>query len=210
MNEADRAMVVAETELIINCAASVNFDDPLLDALQINYFGCLRMLELAKECKNIKCLTHVSTAYTNSNFIGNNFIEEKIYDLEGGLDPEDVVAKIQNMGPLAVKEKESQILGRYPNTYTFTKSLAERVLKKTHGNVPTTILRPSIIISCYDQPFQGWTDTLSAGGGLTYAIQMGLIRYLKAKPNAIYDIIPCDFVTNLLIVQTVHHSMFRE
>ena len=46
----DRAMVTAETDIVINVAASVNFDDPLMDALQINYFGCQRMLELAKEC----------------------------------------------------------------------------------------------------------------------------------------------------------------
>ena len=39
LSEADRQMVTAETELVINIAASVNFDDPLLDALQINYFG---------------------------------------------------------------------------------------------------------------------------------------------------------------------------
>jgi len=40
----DRAMVTSEIDLVINVAASVNFDDPLLDAIQINYFGCLRML----------------------------------------------------------------------------------------------------------------------------------------------------------------------
>ena len=44
---ADRAMVTTECEIVINVAASVNFDDPLLDAIQINYFGCMRMLELA-------------------------------------------------------------------------------------------------------------------------------------------------------------------
>jgi len=77
--------------------------------------------------------------------------------------------------------------------------MTERVLKKKHGKVPTTIIRPSIIISCYDQPFQGWTDTLSAGGGLTYAVSIGTIKYLNAKQNAIYDIIPCDFVTNLTL-----------
>ena len=33
MSASDRAMVVAETQIVINCAASVNFDDPLLDAL---------------------------------------------------------------------------------------------------------------------------------------------------------------------------------
>ena len=46
----DRAELVRELDIIINCAASVNFDDPLLDAIQINYFGCMRMLKLAKEC----------------------------------------------------------------------------------------------------------------------------------------------------------------
>ena len=44
MNEQDRAMVTSECQIVINVAASVNFDDPLLDALEINYFGCLRML----------------------------------------------------------------------------------------------------------------------------------------------------------------------
>ena len=97
ISEDDRAMVVAETDVVINCAASTNFDDPLLDALQINYFGCLRMLELAAECPKMLCYAHVSTAYTNSNFTGANFIEEKIYDHEGGLDPEQVVKDILGM-----------------------------------------------------------------------------------------------------------------
>jgi alcohol-forming fatty acyl-CoA reductase len=42
-----RAVLVNEVDIIINSAASVNFDDPLLDAIQINYFGCMRMLDLA-------------------------------------------------------------------------------------------------------------------------------------------------------------------
>jgi nucleoside-diphosphate-sugar epimerase len=29
----DRAILVAEVDIIINCAASVNFDDPILDAI---------------------------------------------------------------------------------------------------------------------------------------------------------------------------------
>ncbi len=50
LSQADRAMVTAETNIIINCAASVSFTDPLLDAIEINYKGCGRMLALAKEC----------------------------------------------------------------------------------------------------------------------------------------------------------------
>jgi len=63
----DRSRLVNEVDVIINCAASINFNDPLLDAIQINYFGCMRLLNLANECKNILTFTHVSTAYVNSN-----------------------------------------------------------------------------------------------------------------------------------------------
>jgi nucleoside-diphosphate-sugar epimerase len=61
----------------MNCAASVNFDDPLLDALNINYFGTLRILDLAKQCK-IENFTHVSTAYVNANQSGR--IMEQVYE----------------------------------------------------------------------------------------------------------------------------------
>lgn len=62
-----REVLKTQVDLIINCAASTNFDDPLLDALNINYFGCMRILDLAHECKKLQCMTHVSTAYVNSN-----------------------------------------------------------------------------------------------------------------------------------------------
>ena len=50
MNEETRNMIIQECNIIINCAASVNFDDPLLDAIQINFAGCMRILDLAKKC----------------------------------------------------------------------------------------------------------------------------------------------------------------
>jgi fatty acyl-CoA reductase len=71
-------MLTENLDLIINSAASINFDDPLQEAIKINYFGAQRILELAKECKNLEVLTHISTAYVNCNRSG--FIEEKIYN----------------------------------------------------------------------------------------------------------------------------------
>jgi len=145
MSQEDRARVTVETEIIINCAASVSFDDPLLDAIQINYFGCKRMLELALQCQKIRCFTHVSTAYVNCNMLGNPKVEEKVYDLPGGQDPEQVIADIIRLGPQRVQEQERAILGLYPNTYTFTKALAERMIKNCRGTLPVVILRPSVI-----------------------------------------------------------------
>lgn len=44
----DHEQITRDVDVIINSAASVNFDDPLKEALKINYFGAKRMLELAK------------------------------------------------------------------------------------------------------------------------------------------------------------------
>lgn len=48
MSPEDHELIINETDIFINSAASVNFDDPLKDALNINYFGAQRMLNLAK------------------------------------------------------------------------------------------------------------------------------------------------------------------
>jgi nucleoside-diphosphate-sugar epimerase len=101
-----------------------------------------------------------------------------------------------------VIEREKEIIGKYPNTYTFTKALTERVLKKRHGDVKITIVRPSIVISTAVEPFLGWTETISALGGLLFAVQMGLINYLYCNSTQFLDIVPCDYVSNLVVAAT--------
>lgn len=189
-------------DIIINNAASVNFDDPLLDALNINYFGVMRLLELAKVSRKKAIFTHVSTAYVNSNRAGR--LEEKVYELDGGKDPEEFLDEILKLNPQQVIEREKDIIGKYPNTYTFTKALTERVLKKRHGDVKITIVRPSIVISTFKEPFLGWTETISALGGLLFATQMGLINYLYCNSTQCLDIVPCDYVSNLVVATTAH------
>lgn len=200
-------MVTAETQIIVNCAASINFDDPLIDALEINYFGCKRMLELAQECRNIQVFTHVSTAYVNCNIMTGENILEEVYDLPGNQDCERIVEDIIKLGPQRVAEQEKAIIGVYPNTYTFTKSLAERMLKKRRGNLRVVIVRPSIIQGNYLDPFMGWTDTISASGFQMLMICTGALKYLHTKNDMILDLIPCDYVSNQILVQTVFSAI---
>ena len=162
------------------------------------------MLELAHECKQLKVFSHVSTAYVNSNVLDGSKIEEKVYDLPNGQDPEEVVRQIIRMGPQSVTEQEKSIIGAYPNTYTFTKGLAERMLKKNRGNLPIVIMRPSIIQGNYDEPLQGWTDTVSASGFFFLMVCLGHLNFVHAKLDTVLDVIPCDFVSNQLLVQSVY------
>ena len=76
--------------------------------------------------------THVSTAYVNCNRPGGN-IEEEIYDLD--MDVEETVTRLMAMNPQEVQLNEKKLIGDYPNTYTYTKSMAEKSLMKKKGNL---------------------------------------------------------------------------
>ncbi len=71
-------MLCDKVDLVINCAASVDFNARLDDATQINIFGTLKVYELYLQMKKAINFLHVSTAYVNSDVSG--YIEEKLYD----------------------------------------------------------------------------------------------------------------------------------
>ena len=87
-------------------------------------------------------------------------------------------------------------MGTYPNTYTFSKSFAERVLEKKSQGLRVTIVRPSIIVSCHEQPFCGWIDSPAAAGGIILGVSMGILHFVYSDKNAVLDCIPCDYVCN--------------
>jgi fatty acyl-CoA reductase len=70
------------------------------------------------------------------------------------------------LDPEFLIENEMMTLGLYSNTYTITKSMVERAITKKRGNLKDTIVRPTIIMSSYEEPVKGWSDTLAAGDEL--------------------------------------------
>ena len=49
--------------------------------------------------------------------------------------------------------------------------------KRRKPTTPVVLLRPAIIIAAKEEPFPGWTDTISAAGGLTMVGGIGLLHY---------------------------------
>lgn len=189
--------------MIINCAASVDFNEQLTSAINTNYMGCMRMLDLAHQCPRLEVFTHVSTAYVNCEKKG--FIKEQIYDIEG--DSEQIISGLLK---LTVKDQEEQlksILGAWPNTYTFTKSMAERTLRKRRRpDLPTLLIRPSIIGGAMKDPYPGWTDTISAAGGLSLVGGIGIVNWIHGSRDNIADLIPVDIVANMIIAGTAFQA----
>ena len=82
--------------------------------------------------------------------------------------------------------------------------MAERALLKKHGKLRVSIIRPAIVISAYEEPTPGWTDTLAAGGGIIFGCTSGLMHVVYAHPWKIIDMIPVDYVSNTIICTTVY------
>jgi nucleoside-diphosphate-sugar epimerase len=77
MSPEDERELIDHCNVIINCAASIDFNARLDNAIDINVLGSLRMLELARKLKDLELFTQVSTCYVNCDQKG--LIKEEIY-----------------------------------------------------------------------------------------------------------------------------------
>ncbi len=59
-----------------------------------------------------------------------------------------------------------RLVGNCPNTYTYTKALAEQLLEKRCGSVPLVIVRPSIVTAAMKEPIPGWVDNMNGSTGI--------------------------------------------
>ncbi|CAH2101749.1 unnamed protein product [Euphydryas editha] len=83
-------------------------------------------------------------------------------------------------------------LGELPNTYVFTKQLAEHVVYEYKGKLPIVIVRPSIVISSLIEPFPGWIDNFNGPVGISIACGKGILRTIYSSPDIVSDYIPVD------------------
>ena len=109
--------------------------------------------------------------------------------------------------PDHLEENLLKYIGNFPNTYTFSKNMAEKSLLANQGHVKVVIWRPSIISSSVAEPFPGWTDSLAAAGAVTIMGGTGIKHFVNADGGNKFDIIPVDIVSNGLIVVSAHCAM---
>ncbi|HMI93485.1 MAG TPA: SDR family oxidoreductase [Polyangiales bacterium] len=91
----------------------------------------------------------------------------------------------------------AQRLG-WPNTYTYSKSLAESLLLRRKG-LRLAILRPSIVESALEYPFPGWNESFNGSAPLAY-VMGSWFRMIPAKPDAPFDVIPVDEVCKAMSI----------
>ncbi|KPA79249.1 putative mitochondrial hypothetical protein [Leptomonas pyrrhocoris] len=200
LSEQNRATLASEANFIVHLAATVNFNERLDLAVQMNTLGGLRVLALAKTCRHLEAMVHVSTCYVNYRRYGHDQVnEERLYPLE--FDPEDMCKRVLAMSEGEIKTEAAKLLKslKFPNTYTFTKCIGEQLVYKYKEHVPVVVVRPSIIGCSLRDPFPGWADALTAAGGLLLTVSLGVVREVLVNRDMIADVVPVDQVVNVVL-----------
>ncbi len=151
---------------IVHGAASVSFELELQAARQINVDGTRRMLELAERCHargGLRRFSYISTAYVAGEHAG------------------------------CFSEDDLDVGQRFRNTYEQSKFEAESLVARARGELPITVLRPSIIVGERDS---GWTTSFNVLYWPLRAFSRGSYAALPARGDAPVDVVPVDYVAD--------------
>jgi thioester reductase-like protein len=171
LGAAEYGDLAKRTSHIIHCAAAVRFDLPLEEARATNVVGSENAIALARACKRLRRLDYVGTAYVAGTRTGT------------------------------VREDELDKGQEHRNSYEKTKLESERLMRRAAGDLPITILRPSIVI-CDSRT--GRISRYSAFSRVLRTYCLGHLKALPGDPATGMDIVPMDYLADA--VYAITHS----
>ncbi|KAM7266896.1 hypothetical protein ACFE04_009062 [Oxalis oulophora] len=169
-----------DIDVIVNIAATTKFDERYDVSFDINTLGAFNVLSFAKKCLNTKILLHVSTAFVG-DVRRSLLLEKPIYigetlNMTGKLDInvekkiiENKLNELHLQGASSERVKnamkdlgiERATLFGWPNTYVFTKAMGEMLLNQSKDDdMHLVVIRPTIVLTTYKEPFPGWIEGL--------------------------------------------------
>ncbi|XP_053417503.1 fatty acyl-CoA reductase 1 isoform X1 [Nycticebus coucang] len=204
LSEEDKEVIIDSVNIIFHCAATVRFNENLRDAVQLNVIATRQLILLAQQMKNLEVFMHVSTAYAYCN---RKHIDEVVYPPP--VDPKKLIDSLEWMDDGLVNDITPKLIGDRPNTYIYTKALAEYVVQQEGAKLNVAIVRPSIVGASWKEPFPGWIDNFNGPSGLFIAAGKGILRTMRASNNALADLVPVDVVVNTSLAAAWYSGVNR-
>lgn len=195
----DWITLTESVNVIFHCAASVRFDEPLKNAILLNTKGTKELIDIACEMINFKAFIYTSTAYCNTD---KNFIQEIVYSPIFSYTT--ILDAVERDDTELIETIERDMLKTLPNTYVFSKNLAEKIVYDSRDKIPVAIIRPSIVCPSYKEPFPGWVDSLNGPIGVLVGASSGVLRTVHGSGMIVPDLVPVDFTINATIAAAVN------
>nr|XP_024217276.1 fatty acyl-CoA reductase wat-like [Halyomorpha halys] len=144
---------------------------------------------------SLQSVIHLSTAFSNCNQLKE--IKEKFY--ETPISSDNLIHLSDSVKEEQLELMSPHLRNKWPNTYVFTKAVAEEAISKYGKGLPIAIFRPVIVISTKSDPIPGWSDNLYGPQGLTLGTGAGIVRVVRCDPNSVAEVVPADYAVNCLL-----------
>jgi alcohol-forming fatty acyl-CoA reductase len=92
----------------------------------------------------------------------------------------------------------AQALG-WPDVYAYSKALGEWALLEGRGDLPVTLVRPSIIETALSEPYPGWIRGFRMADPIIISYARGLLKEFPGIPEGVIDVIPVDLVVAAIL-----------
>ena len=99
---------------------------------------------------------------------------------------------------VAAGTERARSLG-WTDVYTFAKAMGEAVVADLCRDMQVSIVRPAIVESSLRYPHPGWIEGFKMADPIILAYGRGQLPEFPASPDAVIDIIPCDYVVNTIV-----------
>ncbi len=99
---------------------------------------------------------------------------------------------------VAIGRARASSLG-FPDAYAYTKALGELAVVEVAGDVPVSIVRPSIIESAWSEPSPGWIKGFRMAEPVIISYARGLLSEFPGVPEGVVDVIPVDMVVAAIV-----------
>lgn len=195
LKPADQRTILDNVSVVFHMAASLNFKSPLKEAIEDNTAGTKRVLDFCCQINKLESFVYVSTAFCNCE---QEVLEEKVYTPR--VDPHYIMNLCRESDNEMIKELTPKLMGKHPNTYTFTKQLAEALVDEYNTKMPLSIARPSIVTAALQEPIPGWVDSLNGPTGILIASGKGVLRSMMCNDKTHAEVVPVDLCVNALIL----------
>ncbi|KAJ3612459.1 hypothetical protein NHX12_020734 [Muraenolepis orangiensis] len=196
--------IVAVRSELTQPGLALSPQDVEMQALQLNVTATQQLLALARKMIHLDAFIHMSTAYANCD---RHHIDEVIYPPP--VEPVKLIESLSWMDDDIVEDITPRLIGERPNTYTYTKALAEYVVQQEEDHLHIGIIRPSIVGASMQEPFPGWIDNFNGPSGVFIAAGKGILRTMRANNDAVADLIPVDVVINLTVAAGWYTAVHR-
>uniref|UniRef100_A0A182I9E9 Fatty acyl-CoA reductase n=1 Tax=Anopheles arabiensis TaxID=7173 RepID=A0A182I9E9_ANOAR len=194
LSDQDRHTLVERVQVVFHVAATVRFNEALIEAAILNTIGTKQLLELCIGMRQLQSVVHVSTAYSNAC---RREVDEVVYPPP--MDPDRFIQCVQLLPGEVIGAIAGQLQGAHPNTYTLTKAITEQLVAQYADRLPLCIVRPSIVTGAMAEPYPGWIDNVHGITGIMMEIGRGTISSIMCDERCTMDVIPVDVVCNTLI-----------